>query len=76
MFFIKNNTEIIVSGDESSQIRGTLKSRFGNKKDDFPKYKLLVNSTKTEIAEVIKKDATASKYSIQYSIKVFMTFIF
>ena len=35
---------------------------------DFPKYKLLVNSLKTETAQAINKDATATKFSIQYLI--------
>ena len=51
--------------------RGTsfLKNKIGETKDDFPKYQLSVNSSETEVAEVIKKDATASKFNVQYSIK-------
>ena len=67
-FFIKNNTKIAVSGDDASQIHVILRDTIGINKDNYPKYKLLVNSSKTEIAEVIKKDATASKFNIQYSI--------
>ena len=58
IFFIKNNTKIAVSGDDTSQIHVILRDIIGINKDNHPKYKLLVNSSKTEIAEVIKKDAT------------------
>ena len=67
-YFLKNNTELIVDGDNASQIRIVLNEKIGGKKDNFPKYQLSVNSSKTEVAEVIKKDATASKFNIQYSI--------
>ena len=68
-FFIKNNTQLVVNGDDSSQIRSVLSELIGDTNNDFPKYKLIVSSAKTEIAEVIKKDATASKFNIRFSIK-------
>ncbi len=67
-FFIKNNAEIVVEGDSASQIHAGLRSAIGTNKDDFPKYKIFASSIKTEIAEVIKKDATASKFNIKYLI--------
>ena len=48
----------VVEGDDASQIRVELRNRVGNNDDGFPKYKLLVNSSKTEVAEAIKKDAS------------------
>ena len=34
----------------------------------FPKFRLSVNSVKTETAAVISKDATATKFNVQYLI--------
>ena len=66
-FLAKNTTITHVDGDDANKIRVALIDMFGNH-DEFPKYKLTVNSLKTESAEVIKKDATASKFKIQYLI--------
>ena len=41
----------------------------GKNKDNFPNYSILVSSVKTETAEAIKKDATASKFNIKYLVK-------
>ena len=68
-FFVKNNTEIIVEGDSSDQLHMGLRDMVGDNKDNFPEYRILVSSVKTETAEVIKKDATASKFNIKYSVK-------
>jgi len=69
IFFVKNNAEIIVEGDSASKLLTRLKSMIGDNKDNFPKYRILVSSVKTETADVIKKDATASKFNIKYSVK-------
>jgi len=66
---IKNSTIINVGGDDSSQFHRYLIDIIGSVKDELPKYKILVNSLKTETAEVINKDGTASRFKIQYSIK-------
>ena len=66
---IKNSTIINVEGDDSGQFHRYLIDFIGSAKDDAPKYKILVNSLKTETAEVINKDGTASRFKIQYSIK-------
>lgn len=66
-FLVTDVTDIVVVGDGSSKIHIRLKDIFGET-GDFPTYKLVVNSTKNETAEVIKKDATASKFTVQYLI--------
>ena len=66
-FLIKNTTNINVDGDESEQVYISLRDAIGDIEDN-PKYRLLVNSLKTESAIVINKDATASKFQIKYSI--------
>ena len=69
VFFVKNNAEIIVEGDSASKLHTRLRGMIGDNKDSFPKYRILVSSVKTETADVIKKDATASKFNIKYSVK-------
>ena len=66
-FLIKNTIDINVDGDDADQVYASLRDMVGDKEDN-PKYKLLVNSLKTESAEVVKKDATASKFKIQFLI--------
>ena len=66
-FLIKNNTNINVDGEDAHQIYSLLKTKIGDTKDN-PKYKLLVKSLKTETASVINKDATASKFIIEFII--------
>ena len=72
IFFVKNNAEIIVEGDSASKLLTGLRSMIGDNKDSFPKYRILVSSVKTETADVIKKDATASKFNIKYSVKYYI----
>ena len=64
-FLTKNTTITHVDGDDANKIRVLLVDKFGIH-DEFPKYRLTVSSLKTETAEVIKKDATASKFKIRY----------
>ena len=61
-------TDINISGDDSNQIYIFLKDLIGDNKKNDPKYKLLVTSLKTESAQVIEKDATASKFKTQHFI--------
>ena len=61
-------TSTDVNGDDSSQVYSLLKESIGDNNSSSAKYKLLVNSTKMEAAEVIEKDATASKFRITFYI--------
>ena len=54
--------------DDTVDIYVSLIEILGKPNDEFPKYRLSVDSIKTESAAVIKKDATASKFNIQYLI--------
>ena len=65
---IKNTTEIKVKGDDTVDVYVSLIDIFGKTDNDFPKFRLSVNSVKTESAAVISKDATATKFNIQYLI--------
>ena len=67
IFLLKDATKIGVSGDNAYDIHVSLKNLIGNNESN-PKYILTVNSTKTETADSINKDATASKFIIKYSI--------
>ena len=67
VFLLKDTTKISVNGDSAYDIRVSLKDLIGNNENN-PKYILIVNSTKTETADSINKDATASKFIIKYSI--------
>lgn len=67
-FLIKDKTDINIDGDDSDRIHLLLRNIIGENENDFPKYRLLARSIKTETAEAINKDATASKFNIQYSI--------
>ena len=67
IFLLKDTTKVGVSGDSAYDIHVSLKDLIGNNQDN-PKYILTVNSTKTEVADSINKDATASKFIIKYSI--------
>jgi len=66
-FLLKNTTEINVKGDDTVDVYVSLIEILG-KNDDFPKFRLSVNSVKTETAAVISKDATATKFNVQYLI--------
>ena len=66
-FLIKDLTDLSVSGDNASDVYGILNNKMGDKEDNFPNFKLLVKSIKDETAVVVKKDATASKYNIEFT---------
>ena len=67
-FSIKNLTKIYVNGDNASQVYILMRDLVGDNKNNSPKYSLSANVIKEENAEVITKDATASKFNIKYSI--------
>ena len=67
-FYLKNNTNIDVEGDGASQISVLLNNIIGENQNDNPKYKILAKSLKKVSTDVINKDATASKFNIEYSI--------
>ena len=67
IFLLKDSTKIGVDGDNAYDIYISLKDLIGNNEND-PKYILILNSTKTEIADSINKDATASRFIIKFSI--------
>ena len=63
---IKDVTKIYVIGNNSSDFYSHLNESIGNTNSLEAKYSLTVNLLKTEYAQVIEKDATASKFSIKY----------
>lgn len=63
---INNSTKISVDGDDASLILVSFNNIVGTDKNK--KYKLLINSSKKESAEVIDKDATVSKYRVEHFI--------
>ena len=65
---ISGLTYLFVEGSEAGDIYSYTVSRIGGNNEASFKYKLLVSSRKTILAEVIEKDATASKFSIEYTI--------
>ena len=67
IFLLKDSTKIGVNGDNAYDIYISLMDLIGNNENN-PKYILIVNSTKTEVADSINKDATASKFIIKFSI--------
>ena len=67
IFLLKDFTSISTDGDAASEIHVILVDMIGNNFED-PKYKISLNSKKTETASVITKDATASQFNIKYEI--------
>ena len=65
---LRDKTEVSVSGNESSLISSYLLSKLNNKNKDST-YRLKVASAKYKTATIIEKDATASKYKIEYNIE-------
>ena len=65
---IKGLTYLFVEGSESREIYSYTVSSIGGSNESGFTYKLLISSKKTILAEVIEKDATASKFSIEYTI--------
>ena len=65
---LKNNTNLNISGDDSDEVYNYIIDVLGTTNSKNPNYKLSINSTRIDEAEVIEKDATASKFSIEYNI--------
>lgn len=72
ILFLNKKTLVNVSGDDADLIQGFLNGKIGNTEDDEPEYKLIVNSSKKITAEVIEKDATASKFRTRYTISYYL----
>ena len=64
---LNDKTKIEVGGDSSELIGSYLTKKIGSSNSDGD-YSLVVNSTKKVEATVIEKDATASKFSIEYNL--------
>ena len=67
-FAIKDITKISVEGDDSDKIYLSLRNLIGEGDNNTSVYKLFLSSTKKETAEAIKKDGTASRFAIEFSI--------
>ena len=65
---LKNNTDFAIAGDESNEVYSYIVSVLGSKNNVNPNFKLSINSSRIDEAQVIEKDATASKFSIKYNI--------
>ena len=65
---ISGLTYLYVEGSESGDIYSYIVSRLGGSNESNYVYKLLISSNKTILAEVIETDATASKFSVEYTI--------
>ena len=65
---IKNKTLFEISGDNTNEIYSQITNRLGATNSSDPIYKLTIKSSKKEIAQIIDKDATASKFRIEYDI--------
>ena len=66
---LKEKTSIKVGGDSENDIRVILREAIGDNINEFPKFRLSVDSLKIESPAVINKDATVAKYNIEYKIK-------
>lgn len=65
---IKNKVAYSISGDDSDLIYSYLTRVFGPNKSEMAKYNLSLDIARYDIAQIIDKDATASKFSIKYEI--------
>ncbi len=66
--FFHKKTLVSVSGDDSDIINGYLVSKLKKAGNEKGVYNLVVKSNKDIDASVVEKDATASKFKIQYNI--------
>tara|TARA_B100000029_G_scaffold510644_1_gene602633 strand:- start:320 stop:817 length:498 start_codon:yes stop_codon:yes gene_type:complete len=66
---LKKDIHLSVVGDDSSEVFDALNSYLGNKPKEVADYELYANSIRTDTAQVIEKDATASKFKIDYKIE-------
>ncbi len=65
---LKNNTKVIIVGDDAIEIFYSIKNILGNINKQDSDYILKISSIRKDLAQVIEKDATASKFSIEYNI--------
>ena len=65
-FKIKDKVYTYVDGTDSTEIYNYLRSKIGSASSDNHKYKMIIKSRNVEKAEIIDKDATASKFSVEY----------
>ena len=65
---LKNNTNLIISGDEADEVYSYIVKILESSNSKNPNYKLSINSARIDKALVVEKDATASKFSIEYDI--------
>ena len=65
---LKDNTAFAIAGDESNEVYSYIINVLGSKNNANPNFKLSINSSRIDEAQVIEKDATASKFSITYTI--------
>ena len=66
---LKNNTNLFISGDEADEIYSYIVGILESANSNNPNYSLSINSKRVEEALVVEKDATASKFSIKYTIE-------
>ena len=66
---LKKDIHLSVVGDDSTEVYDALSSYLGNKPKEKASYELYVSSTRADTAQVIEKDATASKFKIDYKIE-------
>ena len=62
---LKNNTNLVISGDEAEEVYSYIVEILESSNGKSPNYKLSINSTRIDKALVIEKDATALKFSIE-----------
>ena len=65
---LKDKTDFTVAGDESGEVYSYIINVLGSKNNVNPNFKLSINSSSVDEAQVIEKDATASKFSITYTV--------
>ena len=63
---LEKNTTFLIVGDDRDNIYDIMLDYLSV--PDNPKYKIIINSSRTDTATVIDTDATASKVGIKYSL--------
>ena len=67
-FKIKDKVYTYIDGSDSTEIYNYLLGKVGSASADNHKYKMIIKSRRIEKAEIIDKDATASKFTIQHTL--------
>ena len=65
-FKVKDKIYTYVDGSDSTEIYNYLLGKVGSAPSDNHKYKMIIKSRRIEKAEIIDKDATASKFRVEY----------